>query len=253
MVITETWGPTDALSRRTGEPTEPSVRRPPVPHAHGAGSTRPGDSGGDGVPLGEPVLPGRHPQTSAGAAPTVRPRRRAGPDAASVGRTWLPGAVPSLRGTGGSSGVFDGFTINPADGDGVLSWLREQPWFGGVLATWGASYLGFAQWGSPPAISRNGRSRSSSTRRQSLHQFMYPGGGFALGNALGWVQIVDRMFRAGGGTARQFLSLLTAPRSMRRAVATLPVAEADIALTGHRVRWFQVDPSRPGRPPLAGH
>ena len=23
------------------------------------------------------------------------------------------------------------------------------------------------------------------------HQFMYPGGGFALGNALGWVQIVD--------------------------------------------------------------
>ena len=74
----------------------------------------------------------------------------------------------SLRGTGGSSGVFDGFTINPADGDGVLSWLREQPWFGGVLATWGASYLGFAQ-GSPPAISRNGRSRSSSTRRQSLH------------------------------------------------------------------------------------
>ena len=68
---------------------------------------------------------------------------------------------------------------------------------------------------------------------------MYPGGGFALGNALGWVQIVDRMFRAGGGTARQFLSLLTAPRSMRRAVATLPVAEADIALTGHRVRSFQ--------------
>ncbi|HEY6688614.1 MAG TPA: hypothetical protein VI094_20670 [Propionibacteriaceae bacterium] len=34
------------------------------------------------------------------------------------------------------------------------------------------------------------------------HQFMYPGGGFALGNALGWVQIVDRMFRADGGTAR---------------------------------------------------
>jgi hypothetical protein len=24
------------------------------------------------------------------------------------------------------------------------------------------------------------------------HQFMYPGGGFALGNAFGWVQIVDR-------------------------------------------------------------
>ena len=146
----------------------------------------------------------------------------------------------SLRGTGGSSGVFDGFTINPADGDGVLSWLREQPWFGGVLATWGASYLGFAQW---ELASRDIPEWKVAVIQYApsefAHQFMYPGGGFALGNALGWVQIVDRMFRAGGGTARQFLSLLTAPRSMRRAVATLLVAEADIALTGHRVRSFQ--------------
>jgi predicted acyl esterase len=52
----------------------------------------------------------------------------------------------SLRGTGGSGGDFDGFTIHPADADGTLSWLPVQPWFGGVLATWGASYLGFVQW-----------------------------------------------------------------------------------------------------------
>jgi hypothetical protein len=79
-------------------------------------------------------------------------------------------------------------------------------------------------------------------------QFMYPGGGFALGNALGWVQIVDRMFRAGGGTAHQFLGALTGPKSMRRAVATLPVADADSALTGpvarrdrgHQARQLQL-------------
>jgi predicted acyl esterase len=53
------------------------------------------------------------------------------------------------------------------------------------------------------------------------------------------VQIVDRMFRASGGTARQFLGVFTGPSSMRRAVATLPVADADIALTGRRVPWFQ--------------
>jgi putative CocE/NonD family hydrolase len=52
----------------------------------------------------------------------------------------------SLRGTHGSGGQFDGFTIHTADADGTLSWLRQQSWFGGVLATWGASYLGFAQW-----------------------------------------------------------------------------------------------------------
>jgi uncharacterized protein len=41
----------------------------------------------------------------------------------------------SLRGTDGSGGDFDGFTIHPADADGTLSWLREQPWSGRVLAT----------------------------------------------------------------------------------------------------------------------
>jgi hypothetical protein len=68
---------------------------------------------------------------------------------------------------------------------------------------------------------------------------MYLGGGFALGNALGWVQIVDRMFRTDGGMGRQLFGVFTGPRAMRRAVLRLPVADADIALTGRQVRWFQ--------------
>jgi predicted acyl esterase len=134
----------------------------------------------------------------------------------------------------------DGFTIHPADGDGMLPWLREQPWFGGVLATWGASYLGVVQWELAARDIPEWRiAVIQDAPSEFAHQFMYPGGGFALGNALGWVQIVDRMFRANGGTARQFLGVFTGPKAMRRAVATLPVAEADVALTGRRVRWFQ--------------
>jgi uncharacterized protein len=146
----------------------------------------------------------------------------------------------SLRGTDGSGGEFDGFTIHPADGDGTLSWLREQPWFGGVLATWGASYLGFAQWELAARVIPEWKiAVIQDAPSEFAHPFIYPGGGFALGNALAWVQIVDRMFRAYGGMARQFIGVFTGPRSMRRAVATLPVADADIALTGRRVRWFQ--------------
>jgi uncharacterized protein len=146
----------------------------------------------------------------------------------------------SLRGTDGSGGEFDGFTIDPADGDGMLWWLREQPWFGGVLATWGASYLGFAQWELAARDIPEWRiAVIQDAPSEFAHQFMYPGGGFALGNALAWVQIVDRMFRADGGTARQFLGVFTGPRGLRRAVTTLPVAEADVALTGRRVSWFQ--------------
>jgi uncharacterized protein len=146
----------------------------------------------------------------------------------------------SLRGTDGSGGDFDAFTINPADADGTLAWLREQPWFGGVLATWGASYLGFAQWElAARDIPEWKIAVIQDAPSEFAHLFMYPGGGFALGNALGWVQIVDRMFRAHGGTVRQFLGVFTGPKALRRAVATLPVADADIALTGQRVPWFQ--------------
>jgi putative CocE/NonD family hydrolase len=146
----------------------------------------------------------------------------------------------SLRGTDGSGGEFDGFTIHPADADGTLWWLREQPWFGGLLATWGASYLGFAQWELAARDIPEWRiAVIQDAPSEFAHQFMYPGGGFALGNALGWVQIVDRMFRANGGTARQFLGVFTGPKALRRAAARLPVGEADVALTGRRVPWFQ--------------
>jgi uncharacterized protein len=146
----------------------------------------------------------------------------------------------SLRGTGGSGGEFDGFTIHHADGDGILAWLRGQAWFGGVLATWGASYLGFAQWElAARDIPEWKVAVIQDAPSEFAHLFMYPGGEFALGNALGWVQIVDRMFRADYRTARQFLGVFTGPRSLRRAVATLPVADADIALTERRVPWFQ--------------
>ena len=146
----------------------------------------------------------------------------------------------SLRGTDGSGGEFDGFTINPADADGTLTWLRAQSWFGGTLATWGASYLGFAQWElAGRDIPEWKIAVIQDAPSEFAQQFMYPGGAFALGNALGWVQIVDRMFRADGGTARQLLGVFTGPRALRRAAATLPVTDADTALTGQRVPWFQ--------------
>lgn len=146
----------------------------------------------------------------------------------------------SLRGTDGSGGAFNGFTIHPADADGTLSWLRDQPWFGGELATWGASYLGFAQWELAAREIPEWRiAVIQDAPSEFAHQFMYPGGGFALGNALGWVQLVNRMFRADGAVIPQLLGAFTASRTLREAARTLPVADTDLALTGHRVPWFQ--------------
>ncbi|MEQ4721479.1 CocE/NonD family hydrolase [Nonomuraea sp. B19D2] len=87
----------------------------------------------------------------------------------------------SLRGTAGSGGRFDGSTIDPADADGTLSWLRAQPWFGGVPATWGASYLGFTQWElAAREIPEWKIALIQDAPAEFGHRFMYPGGAFAL-------------------------------------------------------------------------
>lgn len=54
--------------------------------------------------------------------------------------------LQSCRGTGGSGGRFDLWRNEAADGRATVSWLREQPWFNGVLGTVGPSYLGYTQW-----------------------------------------------------------------------------------------------------------
>jgi uncharacterized protein len=117
----------------------------------------------------------------------------------------------SLRGTGGSGGDFDGFTINPADADGTLSWLREQPWFGGVLATCGASYLGVVQWElAARDIPEWKIAVIQDAPSEFANQFMYPGGGFALGRWAGYrssigcfVLMVERPISSSGCSSAQ--------------------------------------------------
>ncbi|KAF2653992.1 CocE/NonD hydrolase [Lophiostoma macrostomum CBS 122681] len=52
----------------------------------------------------------------------------------------------SCRGTFGSGGEFDAFRNEETDGQAVVTWMRQQPWYTGTFATLGMSYLGFVQW-----------------------------------------------------------------------------------------------------------
>ena len=54
--------------------------------------------------------------------------------------------LQSIRGTFGSGGEFEPMRHEIADGQDTVAWLRQQSWFEGRLATYGASYLGFVQW-----------------------------------------------------------------------------------------------------------
>ncbi|KAH7231967.1 X-Pro dipeptidyl-peptidase-domain-containing protein [Fusarium solani] len=52
----------------------------------------------------------------------------------------------SCRGTFGSTGDFNGGFSQLEDGQEIVSWMREQPWYTGTFATLGASFMGYAQW-----------------------------------------------------------------------------------------------------------
>ena len=52
----------------------------------------------------------------------------------------------SCRGTAGSEGTFVAAMTEQADSQAVVKWMREQPWYLGKFATFGPSYLGYAQW-----------------------------------------------------------------------------------------------------------
>lgn len=47
------------------------------------------------------------------------------------------------RGTFGSSGTFDPYHDERRDGLATIEWIKQQPWYGGSIATFGLSYLGW--------------------------------------------------------------------------------------------------------------
>ena len=153
--------------------------------------------------------------------------------------------MQALRGTDGSGGQFDGFVMNRDDGPATIAWLREQNWFPGAFATWGASYLGYAQWDlAGTAIVEWKAAIIDVAPADFYHHFMYPGGAFALGNALAWVQLVHSLFRNGRITRPATMlgsiaSRVTAGRRFARACAHLPIADADAIATGRRIPYYQ--------------
>lgn len=52
----------------------------------------------------------------------------------------------SCRGTFGSGGSFEPGRAEQRDGQDIVAWMRQQPWYAGSFATLGASYLGYTQW-----------------------------------------------------------------------------------------------------------
>lgn len=95
-------------------------------------------------PIADPKLPVK------GTVLVQCPYGRRAPLSLLCARLWAPRGynvlLVSTRGSFGSGGMQDPGRTDRADGPRVVRWMRKQPWYTGSFATWGMSYLGFAQW-----------------------------------------------------------------------------------------------------------
>jgi putative CocE/NonD family hydrolase len=145
--------------------------------------------------------------------------------------------VQSCRGTFGSGGEFDPMRHEAADAQDTVAWLRQQHWFDGRLATYGASYLGFVQWAlaadPPPEL----RAAVVLVGPHDFSQAAYHHGAFDLQNFLGWSDMVahQETTRALTGLWR----MATTDRRLRPALNGLPVTASARDLLGTGAPWFE--------------
>ena len=149
--------------------------------------------------------------------------------------------MQSCRGTFGSGGEFEPMRHEIADGQDTVAWLREQSWFDGRLATYGASYLGFVQWAlatDPPpelvaAVVHIGP--------HDLSRSAFRNGVFDLYNYVGWSDLIAHQESA--GRLRALVRMATAERRLRPVLNRLPVAAGVRDLLGREPtmseRWLE--------------
>lgn len=94
--------------------------------------------------------------------------------------------IQCVRGTFGSGGEMSLLVQEDKDGRDTMEWLKEQPWFNGVVGTMGMSYLGYAQWAVAANYGRYLKSMSVCVSTSSFHKQFYMGDSFGFQSHLGW-------------------------------------------------------------------
>jgi uncharacterized protein len=142
----------------------------------------------------------------------------------------------SSRGTFGSGGEFDPMRTEAEDGQDVVAWMREQPWFTGSFATIGGSYLGHTQWAllSDPPDELAAAVISVGPHDFSRHA--WGTGAFSL-DFLGWSDMVAH--QEDGKPVAGLLRSATSRRRLRPVLDGLPLADAADGLLAGRAPWYR--------------
>jgi putative CocE/NonD family hydrolase len=150
--------------------------------------------------------------------------------------------IQSVRGRFQSTGAFEPFVNEAADGRATLAWVAAQPWFDGNLGLWGASYLGYTQWAVAADAPDYLKAIVPITTSACFSRLFYPSGTFSLETLLRWLYLTRQM-----GRADQQVDFATIRRVSPQAIAAavtpafqhLPLSEADQVALGATVPTFQ--------------
>lgn len=145
--------------------------------------------------------------------------------------------LQACRGTDSSDGDFDPFRHEREDGLATLDWIRTQPWFDGRLGTTGPSYLGYTQWAIADALPAHS-AMAVKVSSAEFRSVVFPGGGFALGLWLSWLQTIYGLKGNAFLTARR-MATGGIDRSTLKATMKLPLRDADKRVVGQEVPFWR--------------
>jgi putative CocE/NonD family hydrolase len=120
------------------------------------------------------------------------------------------------------------------DGLATLEWVLKQPWFGDSIVLVGLSYLGYVQWAVADRLPPEVKAMIPQVTDSALTLDFLRVDGYSLETPFGWGVLIAGQERRLG----MVRGLLEGGRT-RRALSTLPLAEADVAAIGRRSGYIQ--------------
>lgn len=150
--------------------------------------------------------------------------------------------VQGARGCLDSDGEFSPHINEANDGRATVDWIGRQPWFNGVLGTWGPSYLGYMQWALVDSTPDSLKAMLVMVTSAENYSVTHPDGAFGLETRLRWTQGMRSSNKNHRLPLRKQIAQRFSgkgERNLQAAFAHVPLLEADIVATGEPVPFYR--------------
>ena len=150
--------------------------------------------------------------------------------------------VQDIRGRFDSQGSFEPFLHEGEDGRATIAWLEKQNWFNGVLGMWGPSYPGYTQWAVAAGAPLYLKALLPAMTGTRLPIMGIRDQAFELDAILRWIFVLHALSEKpkffGLNRLYRFSPRLQ-DRVVQQAANSLPLSQADRALIGKTVPFYQ--------------